>query len=79
MLTVKIIVFLRSVQVPDTLSWQQQHVNGCNAGTGSISGPDLSIYGPNLATPVPMIPQALNNMDFSQITIDSVRRCLQER
>jgi hypothetical protein len=43
--------------------------------------PDLSRYGPNLALPAPPVPMpALSrSTDSSQITIESVRKRLQER
>nr|KAG5694080.1 hypothetical protein BaRGS_033699 [Batillaria attramentaria] len=64
-------------QAPEVIL--QQHTNGA-AMPGVKVPPDLSRYGPNLATPIQTSMPAMSKMvDTSQITIESVRKRLQER
>ncbi|XP_076444487.1 PAX3- and PAX7-binding protein 1-like [Babylonia areolata] len=66
-------------QAPEVIL--QQHMNGSQAtavAATTSSGPDLSRYGPNLATPMPF-QTPLSAGDTSQITLESVRKRLQER
>ncbi|KAL8611073.1 hypothetical protein ACOMHN_064364 [Nucella lapillus] len=65
----------------------QQHTNGSQgtaaaaaavAAAASSGPPDLSRYGPNLATPMPF-QTPLSAGDSSKITLESVRKRLQER
>lgn len=57
----------------------QQHANGTKPVVPGMGPPDLSRYGPNLATPASAFPPMSRMRDTSQITIESVRKRLQER
>ncbi|KAK7107892.1 PAX3- and PAX7-binding protein 1-like isoform X2 [Littorina saxatilis] len=65
-------------QAPEVIL--QQHTNGAKSTAVTSRGPpDLSRYGPNLATPLPSLAPMSRTSDTSQITIESVRRRLEER
>lgn len=64
-------------QAPEVIL--QQHANGTKPSASTLGPPNLSRYGPNLATPVSAFPPMSRMRDTSQITIESVRKRLQER